>query len=171
MKNEYMNKIAKEAQEKFELAKQLILEEMQDAMNEIDQCSDECECQRILEAFADEYEDCCCCQKCMGDEDVDWDSDYREISVLVDGDNVAIEFDNDLDEQFVVANLRKALCKVIWAGVDARQDNDGKVLSEKEISDVIEDHIDNALIALSMKAIENAIVNVIEKKIGGDDDA
>lgn len=169
MKNEYMNKIAKEAQEKFELAKQLILEEMQDAMNEIDQCGNERECQRVLEAFAEEYEDCCCCQKCMGDEDVDLDSDYREISVLVDGDNVAIEFDHDLDEQFVVANLRKALCKVIWAGIDARQDDE--VLSEKEITDVIEDHIDDALITLTMKVIENAITNAIEKKIGGDDDA
>lgn len=169
MKNEYMNKIAKEAQEKFELAKQLILEEMKDAMNEIDQCSDERECQRVLEAFAEEYQDCCCCQKRIGDEDVDLDSDYREISVLVDGDNVAIEYDDDLDEQFVVTNLRKALCKVVWMGVDARQV--GEVLSEKEITDVIEEHIDNTIIALIMKTIENAITNVVEKEIGGDDDA
>lgn len=169
MKNEYMNKIAKEAQEKFELAKQLILEEMKDAMNEIDQCSNERECQRVLEAFAEEYQDCCCCQKRIGDEDVDLDSDYREISVLVDGDNVAIEYDDDLDEPFVVANLRKALCKMVWMGVDARQG--GEMLSEKEITDVIEDHIDNAIIALTMKVVGYAIANAIEKKIGGDDDA
>ena len=69
MKNTFMNQIAKLAAEKFETAKNLILEEMQDAMNEVDKhASDEKACEDIVSAFmnaifGDEDEcdcDCCC---------------------------------------------------------------------------------------------------------------
>lgn len=157
MKNEFMNEIAKIAQEKFEIAKQLILEEMQDTMNDVEGCESDCECRNIIDAFRDEYEECACCQKCAGE--VNLDSDYREISVLVDGENVAVEYDDDLEDGDVIMKLVKAIVTVIGAGVDERQ-KDAGLISRKEIEHIIIDAFESALAEMSMTVIMNAMKEI-----------
>ena len=74
MNNDYVNKIAKVAQEKFEEAKNLILQEMQVALAKADECSDNEESlAKIIADFiglttADEEECCvdCDCEECDG---------------------------------------------------------------------------------------------------------
>lgn len=181
MKKEYMNKIALLAMKRFEEIKNSILEDMEDALNEIENAQDdEKKCANVVADFlnailgADEGAecdgDCECCEACC-DKDVEvinFDAiadadDYREVSVMfkeIDPSQgkdteVAVEFDSDLDMAMLPAVFGKAISEVLYADF-------GKsgAITKEEIDDIVVQALVDVLFDVTEKAILNAVRSV-----------
>lgn len=166
MDKEQMNKIVKAAQEQFDVAKNLILQEMQVALDEADHgnvCTDD-ELEKILDKFIttttaqfgdDEYD---------GDQEdegitwinedaIDFDKDYNECGILLqkhdDGSSsVALEFDSEMTHEDVCALLIEALAEVLYDAVDY---NDA--IEKDDLDVAIAEGITNAIIKLAANKV------------------
>lgn len=161
MDKEQMNKIVKAAQEQFDVAKNLILQEMQVALDEAEkkECSDE-ELESIINKFIttttaqfgdDEYD---------GDQEdegitwinedaIDFDKDYNECGILLqkydDGSsNVALEFDSEMTHEDVYTLLIEALTEVLYDTGDYKG-----VIEKDELDTAIAEGVANAIIKLA----------------------
>lgn len=179
MNNNYINQIAAAAQKKFEEAKNLIIQEMQVAMDMADECADECSAAQVVadfinQVFGVDNSDCepeCgmeCCGECacddeedgiawINEDEIDFDKDYKEIGILYQKDEdgelkVALEYDADIENDELPALLGKAIVEVICAETELEE-----VLSKEDVNSVIGECLINAVTKLMLVAINNTI--------------
>ena len=166
MNKEQMNKIVKAAQEKFDEAKNLILQEMQVALDEADHgnvCTDD-EIDKIIDHFITTAT----AQLTINDEDddseddeiswinedaIDFDKDYNEVGILIqkdeDGDRkLAVEYDSELSHDEVYALLAMSMAEVLYDTGDY-----AGTVSKEEICDAIVGGATNAIIKLAAKKV------------------
>lgn len=183
MNNDYVNKIAKVAQERFEEAKNLILQEMQVALAKADECSDNEESlAKIIADFiglttADEEEYCvdrdceecranyCGCEDCIEDEiewinqeAIDFEKDYYEIGILLQKDdkgewNTALEFDKEIERAELPALMSKAIVGSLY------DENVSKVFTKDEVSA----EVGGAMIEAVLNLLAGGIKKIIEE--------
>lgn len=168
MNKEQMNKIVKAAQEQFEVAKNLILQEMQVALDEADHenCSEN-ELESIINKFTTTTTFQICDDEESGkdavadDEDIAWinedaidfDKDYNEIGILIqnceDGSKkIAIEYDSEMEHDEVYAMLAAAMTEVLYC-----TGNYKGVVDKCEISSAFVEGVRNAIVELAAKKI------------------
>lgn len=189
MKKEYAEKIVKAAQEKFEIAKNIILEEMQDVLNAVDEhMEDDLICESIVNAFANvtvgiNEDECCeegcdeCCEECCGEccEDcgdmmlinpdaVDFDEDYREVSLLFKdftsdgrGVDVAIECDADIDIEAIPALCGKAIGEALYAVYGEESS-----IKKCEVEEIVHKYLCNILADVTTLAIAHVFEEALK---------
>lgn len=189
MKNEYVNRIAKVAQEKFDEAKNLILQEMQVALDKADRCGSDDSVAKIISDFMNQtlgMSDCDCGCDCdcecerpesmadlldeegiawINEDAIDFDEDYQVIGILMQKDadgelKIAMEYDEEINVNELPALLSKAIVETIY--------------SDEAISDVLDkEDVDNEIGTAMTKAIVKlaflGIDKVLDEK-GGEDE-
>lgn len=180
MNNEYINQIAKAAQEKFEMAKNLILQEMQVAMDKID--NPENDLSKVLADFiglAIGMDEPCCgdcecdCEECeeepemiwINEDAIDWDKPMREICIVIQEDEegnpiVAFGRDEEVAEAEVPALLGKAIVESLY--------NDS-ACNELFTKDEVDALIGDALMKATLKMLIKGMANAVCHK-GGEDE-
>lgn len=165
MNKEQMNKIVKAAQEQFDVAKNLILQEMQVALDEADkkECNDD-EIDKIIDNFIatataqlnikDEDDDPEDDEISWINEDaIDFDKEYNEIGILIQKDEdggrkVAVEYDSELSYDEVYTLLAMSMAEVLYDTGDY-----AGAVSKEEICDAIVGGVTNAIIKLAAKKV------------------
>lgn len=165
MDKEQMNKIVKAAQEQFDVAKNLILQEMQVALDEAEKkdCSDD-ELESIINKFITTTVLQCGDNEYDGDQEdeditwinedaIDFDKDYNECGVLLqkydDGSSsVALEFDSEMTHEDVYTLLIEALAEVLYDTGDYKG-----VIDVDELDVAIAEGVTNAIIKLAANKV------------------
>lgn len=181
MKNEYVNRIAKVAQEKFDEAKNLILQEMQVALDKADRCGSDDSVAKIISDFMNQtlgMSDCDCCCDCdcececpenmadlldeegiawINEDAIDFDEDYREIGILMQKDadgelKIAMEYDEEINVNELPALLSKAIVETIYSD-EAISD----VLDKKDVDNEIGTAMAKAIVKLAFLGIDKVL--------------
>lgn len=189
MKNDFINQLAKAAQERFEEAKNLILQEMQVALDNIDANADDedsvssiiADFLMSLDAQEDDCDcecDCPCCEAAgvlsnivdddegiawINEDAIDFDDDYQVIGILMQKDaDGELKIAIEYDEEIDVNSLPALLSKAI---VEA-------VYSEEPIADVFDKKdVDSEIGNAMMKVMLNLLLKGVDKILteeGGD---
>ena len=189
MKNEYVNRIAKVAQEKFEEAKNLILQEMQVALDKVDESAgDEDSVGSIIADFLmslDTQEDDCDCEcdclRCeavgvlsnivdddegiawINEDAIDFDEDYQVIGILMQKDaDGELKVAIEYDEEIDVNSLPALLSKAI---VEALY-SDGALAVVFDKKDV-DNEIGNAMMKVMLNLLLKGVDKILTEE-GGD---
>lgn len=189
MKNEYVNRIAKVAQEKFEEAKNLILQEMQVALDKVDESAgDEDSVGSIIADFLmslDAQEDDCDCEcdcpRCeavgvlsnivdddegiawINEDAIDFDEDYQVIGILMQKDaDGELKVAIEYDEEIDVNSLPALLSKAI---VEALY-SDGALAVVFDKKDV-DNEIGNAMMKVMLNLLLKGADKILTEE-GGD---
>ena len=173
--NEYINRIANVAREKFEEAKNLIIEEMQVAMDEAEKnAGSEDSIGKIISDFMSHRlsfcdEDCGCdcecdCDRCeeedlawINEDAIDFDEDYQEINLLIQRDEkgelkVAVGYDEEIDSDELPAIFGKAIVESICGDEVV-----GEALDKKEVDSIIGNALIKAVVDMALQAIKNTL--------------
>lgn len=166
MNKEQMNKIVKAAQEKFDEAKNLILQEMQVALDEAEHgnVSTDNEINKIIDNFIttatakltingedDSSEDDEI--SWINEDAIDFDKDYNEIGILIQKDEdggrkITIEYDSELSYDELYTLLAMSMAEVLYDTGDY-----AGAVTKEEICDAIVGGVTNAIIKLAAKKV------------------
>lgn len=166
MNKEQMNKIVKAAQEKFDEAKNLILQEMQVTLDEAEHgnVSTDNEINKIIDNFIttatakltingedDSSEDDEI--SWINEDAIDFDKDYNEIGILIQKDEdggrkITIEYDSELSYDELYTLLAMSMAEVLYDTGDY-----AGAVTKEEICDAIVGGVTNAIIKLAAKKV------------------
>lgn len=166
MNKEQMNKIVKAAQEKFDEAKNLILQEMQVALDEAEHGNVSTD--DAIDKIIDNFITTATAQVTINDEDggseddeiswinedaIDFDKEYNEIGILIQKDEdgnrkVAVEYDSELSYDELYALLAMSMAEVLYDTGDY-----AGAVTKEEICDAIVGGVTNAIIKLAAKKV------------------
>jgi len=186
MSKDYINKLAAEAQKKFEEAKNLILQEFEVAINKAEEAAEETAAAKAISDFvqqlfdSEETEPECKCDLCgecdcsCDEEDdeltwinhdlIDFNEDYKLIDILIqegaDGEmKIAVAHDRDMDQNIVPVFMSKAIVETIWEDENIRNG-----VSKEELNEIFEDGLLKSLLKLLFKGMSNIIAKAGEEE-------